>query len=96
MQKAAIIFITLIVGAAVLVESGIIDALMVFLLSGSLPGTSITLSPNVMMFVLVAASWLAINRMTSFTLASPRTIRRLAKRYLHKQDRMPKRRYSRI
>ena len=96
MRKIVIISFTIIMALAVLIESGVIDALIVFLLSGSLPGTSIVLSPSAMMFGLVAITWLVLTRLTALSTLNLLTMRRLVKRYSKKQERMPKRRYSRI
>ncbi len=96
MRKFIIISATATTSLVILAESGIIDSLLVFLLTGSLPGTSIVISPSMMMAGLIAAGWLSITRITSFDTTQIRRMRRLVKRYTTKQERMPKRRYSRI
>jgi len=96
MRRVVIICGVIISAVAVMIESGVVDALVVFLLSGSLPGTSIVLSPSVMMFSLVAASWLILTRITALGAINLVTVRRFLKRHIAKQERMPKRRYSRI
>lgn len=80
----------------VLFESGIIDALLVFLLSGSIPGTPIALTPSMMMAILTASAWLLLVRVTALSSTHFKAIRRHLKRTVKKQDHMPKRRYGRI
>lgn len=48
---------------AVLIKSGVIDALLMFIIIGAIPSTSIVLSPSVMISVVVAAGWVALINM---------------------------------
>lgn len=96
MRKIFVISMSIMLLAAALIESGVIDALLVFFLTGSLPGTSIALSPTAMMAIMAATAWLVLTRMTALGTINIFTIRRLVKRYARKNERMPKRRYSRI
>lgn len=96
MRKVIIISGIIILSLVMFAESGIFDALLVFLLSGMLPGTSIIVSPTMMMAGLIAISWLAIARITALGAINILTVRRILKRINRKQIRMPKRRYSRI
>ncbi|MBI3889156.1 hypothetical protein HY312_01070, partial [Candidatus Saccharibacteria bacterium] len=85
-----------IVASVIFIQSGIVDALIVFLLSGAVPGTSIVVSPTAMMIGLATVTWLVLTQITALGTLNLMTMRRLVKRYGKKQDRMPKRRYSRI
>lgn len=96
MRKMVIISSCTIVAIAALIQSGVVDALAVFLLSGSLPGTPIALSPTMMMLILIAAAWLTLARLTTLGTLNVLTVRRFIKRHAIKKARMPKRRYSRI
>ncbi len=80
----------------VLVVSNVVDSLFVFLLSGSIPGTSIALSPTGMMALLAAVAWLLLTYLTSVGTTQLRWAHRLIKRQSKRDERMPKRRYSRI
>lgn len=91
----SLLFITIVI-AFVLTQSGIIDALILFLLSGAVPGTSIVVSPTAMMIGLAAITWLVLTQLTALGTVNLMTMRRLVKRHTLKQERMPKRRYSRI
>ena len=95
-MRAFISLFFIIIATFVLVESGIVDALIVFLLSGSVPGTSIVVSPTSMMIGLAAITWLVLTRITALGTLNLMLMRRLVKRHTLKQERMPKRRYSRI
>lgn len=96
MRKTVIISSIIFLLIAVLTQSGVIDALLVFLLSGSLPGTSIALSPTMMMALLFAVAWLVIAQMTAVGTVNARVVRRFVTRATKKQQALPKRRYSRI
>ncbi|MFZ1360453.1 MAG: hypothetical protein WAS27_00245 [Candidatus Saccharimonadales bacterium] len=80
----------------VLVLSNIADSLFVFLISGSIPGTPVALSPSVMMLLLAVIAWLVVARLASFTPSRLLAIHRAAKRHIKRSSTMPKRRYSRI
>lgn len=90
-----ILFVS-IVAVVIFIQSGIVDALIVFLLSGAVPGTSIVISPTAMMIGLATITWLVLTRITALGTLNVMAMRRLVKRYTKKQERMPKRRYSRI
>lgn len=91
----SILFVAIIT-AFILVESGIVDSLIVFLLSGAVPGTSFVVSPTAMMVGLATITWLVLTRITALGALNLMAMQRLVKRYSKKQARMPKRRYSRI
>ena len=93
MRKITTGILIAVVLVIVLFESGVIDSLLVFLLSGSIPGTPITLTPSMMMALLAVSAWLLLARLTAF---NARVVRRHLHRRLKKQKHMPKRRYSRI
>lgn len=96
MRQIAFIFIITSVSIVLLLESHIVDSLIVFLLSGSLPGTPIALSPTAMMALLTVLAWLIIARFTSINAFNFQAIKRFALRLAAKQKTLPKRRYSRI
>lgn len=101
-KEAAMFKITLsivvaaLVSTFVLVESGIIDSLLSFLLSGAVPGTAFTVSPNLMMVGFAAIAWLVLIRMTALGTLNIVTIRRLVTRHHKRKERMPKKRFGLI
>ena len=102
-QKEAAMFkitltiaVTVILGTFILVESGIIDSLLSFLLSGAVPGTTLTVSPNLMMVGFAAIAWLVLVRMTALGTLNIVTIRRLVTRHHKRKERMPKKRFGLI
>lgn len=96
MHKIVFFIIAMIAGWFILVESGVSEALLTFLLSGSIPGTSLTISPNLMIAGLGATAWLVLFRLTAFGALNIVTVRRLVTRYTKRQQRMPKRRYRKL
>ncbi|OGL22181.1 hypothetical protein A2707_02490 [Candidatus Saccharibacteria bacterium RIFCSPHIGHO2_01_FULL_45_15] len=96
-MRIFVFFIILSVVALVaIIDSGISDALLAFLLSGAVPGTTLTVSPTVMMIGCIAAAWLVLFRLTALSAINVVTMRRLVNHHSKRQARMPKRRYSRI
>lgn len=90
------ITIIAIAGVFVFVESGVLDALLTFLLSGAVPGTSLTISPNLMMVGFGAIAWLVLVRMTALGTLNIVTIRRLITERHERKARMPKKRFGLI
>lgn len=80
----------------ILAQSGIIDAFLVFLMSGIVPGTSFVISPNVMIIGLIATAWVVIAKLMASSVSKVLSTRRFSKRHASRQQRMPKRRYNRI
>jgi hypothetical protein len=96
MHKIALFSALLYLGYALLFQSGVADALLMFLLSGGIPGTAVVIPPNLMMVGLAAIAWLVLFRMTALGAVNLVTMRQLVSRATHRQSRMPKRRYGRI
>ncbi len=80
----------------ILVQSGIVEALLVFLLSGSIPGTSFVISPNAMIIGLILTAWVVIAKLTASSISRVIATHRFSKRNSSRQERMPRRRYDRI
>jgi hypothetical protein len=96
MRTYITVIIAFITSFYIVVESGMADALIVFFLSGAVPGTNIIVSPTAMMVGFAAIAWLVLMRMTALGTLNIITMNRLVKRHTEKQRRMPKRRYGRI
>lgn len=93
------VFITAAIGIvafAVLVKSGVVDSLLIFLLAGQIPGTDYSVPSSFMLLAIISILWLVI-----FRFAGPETSRGIAKkrtktRKAAGKKRMPKRRYAQI
>lgn len=96
MSKAIVISAALFFFATILVVSGVVDALVIFLLSGVLPGTSIQVSPGVMLVGFFSIGWILVARLVSGNIKHFYEVHILTKRYLTRHASMPKRRYQRI
>jgi uncharacterized membrane protein len=96
MKKAVIIASLILFVYIVLSESGVLNALLVFLLVGAVPGTTITISPNFMLLGIGIIAWLVLFNLMAVRIANFATSKRLIGKYITRTERMPKRRYSRI
>lgn len=96
-MRTTVFFTILLIAAFIaIIDSGVSDALLAFLLSGAVPGTAFTVSPTVMMIGCAAVAWLVLFRLTALSAINLVTMRRLVNRHSKRQAQMPKRRYSRI
>lgn len=95
-KTAFSVILASILGTYILVESGVVDSLLTFLLSGAVPGTSLTISPNLMMIGFGAAAWLVLIHMTALGTLNIVTIRRHINRHHKRKERMPKKRFGLI
>lgn len=82
--------------AMILIESGIASALMIFLLVGAIPGTSINISANTMLVIVGLVTWLVLLRGAAIGALDLLTMKRLVRKHTARLERRPKRRYSRI
>lgn len=96
MSKAIIISASLFFITTVLIVSGVLDALFIFLLSGALPGTPLQVSPGVMLVGFFSAGWIIMARFISHHVKHFYDVHLLTRRYMVRQGSMPKRRYQRI
>jgi NADH:ubiquinone oxidoreductase subunit 6 (subunit J) len=96
MKKAIIISSLIFLAVLVLSESGVFNSLLIFLLIGAVPGTSISLSPNAMFLIIGAVGWVVVCNLTTVKMIDMIKTKRLVKHTTKRQQRMPKRRYSRI
>lgn len=96
MKKTIILSSIVILTAALLVESGVLNALIMFLLMGQIPGTSYSISPSVMLLLLGTVTALILYRVTAVKILRSVNVHRLAKKHLAHKARMPRRRYSQV
>jgi len=90
-----VIFLSAALGMSwlLIVQSGVAFSLLLFLLSGTIPGTSFTVPANIMLLAIIAISCLVVFHVTSLSaLATKQT----SKRRTPHHTRMPKRRFSHI
>jgi hypothetical protein len=80
----------------IFVESGVATSLMLFLLSGTIPGTSFTISPNVMLFAIGAIAWLVLLRMTALSTLNFIAMKKLIAKHIARRERLPKRRFNEL
>lgn len=82
--------------ALVIVYSGFLQSLLMFLIIGIIPGTTISVPPTIMLVAFIAISWLlifrfSITKITNYIIQKRRALQRAT----HKRN-MPKRRLARI
>lgn len=88
MKKTLLLFTTLLLAGLILKGSGIIDAIIMFIIIGALPGTSLSLSPSLTIAILTTLVAMAIIYMiTRFNLSNS---------HQASDDKKPVRRYSKI
>lgn len=93
MRKVVVFTLLGLVVFAILTESGVFEALALFLLAGVVPGTNISIPSGVMMLVLIGIAWLVFIRfIVTDIIAKLRHLRRDTQR----KKRLPKRRFSQI
>lgn len=96
MKKHLIIVLCILLLLAIIIEAGIVDALVAFLLIGVLPGTDYALSPSTMLLIGSFALALLVLQFIALPLAHHLHINRLARHYLKRKERFPKRRFGQI
>ena len=94
MKKPVVIAGLACLGLIILMKSGVIDSLVLFLLVGIVPGTNISIPSNIMLLVIFSIVWLLVVRFAALELFYLINDKRITK--THHKKRMPKRRYSEI
>jgi inner membrane protein involved in colicin E2 resistance len=82
--------------AVLLVNSGVLNALVMFLLMGQIPGTSYSIPASAMLALLSATTLLIAASIVAAKMQHTTTIRRLIKKHLAHKARMPRRRFGQI
>lgn len=77
-------------------DAGIFSALLAFVLTGAVPGTSVSVPAGVMLAGCTAALLLVLARVTTLSTLHVVTTKRLVSRYLARRTRLPLRRFSEI
>lgn len=96
MKKTIIIACLASLGLVILIKSGIIESLVLFLLVGIIPGTNYSLPSNVMLMAIFSIVWLLVIRFTAVELFYLFIDKRSGITKSDHKKHMPKRRYSQI
>ncbi|MNH49936.1 hypothetical protein D3C73_15320 [compost metagenome] len=96
MKKSIITTSILFIIAIILIESGALNALVMFLLMGQIPGTSYSIPASGMLALLSATTLLITAGIITAKTQHNTTIRRLIKKHLAHKSRMPRRRFGQI
>ena len=93
-RTVIIVSIIAIVCFITLITSGVISALVLFLLTGTIPGTEYALSPNAMLLILAGLLVVILNRPITHAVASFHE-RQTTLRRARRRAQLPHRRYLR-
>lgn len=96
MKQRAVAVGTIFLILFIMSKSGVIDAFLIFLLVGAIPGTSGSLPAGFMLAVCVIAVLILVFRFTVISLVEELGMRRLTKKHAARKDRMPKKRFHSI
>lgn len=80
--------------AFILVKTGAIDALLLFLLFGAVPGTAYSVPAPIMLILFVMSIWLVLFRFTAVAALKTRAV--AITKYLAHKKRLPRRRFKRV
>jgi len=93
MRKVVVFILLGLVLFALFTESGVFEALALFLLAGIIPGTDISIPYGVMLLAFIGIAWLVFFR---FVVADIITRLHRLRRDTQRKKRLPKRRFSQI
>lgn len=96
MKKHIITTIATLFIAVSLIYTGVLNALIMFLLMGQIPGTSYSVPASVMLALLTMTTMLIIASIVVTSMQRTTAIRRLIKKHLAHKARMPRRRFGQI
>ena len=92
MKKTLAFTIFIIASLAVLAQSGVLDALLAFLLVGAIPGTSYSIPSGFMLLLMTVVLWLIVARLLPIELYTQKTNHTKSKA----KKSTPRRRFSQI
>ena len=96
MKKIIVIACLASLGLVILIKSGVLESLVLFLLVGIVPGTNYVLSSNVMLLIIMSIVWLFVIRFVAMEVFYFIMDKRTTSQKTNHKKRMPKRRYSQI
>lgn len=97
MKKTAIIASIAVLCLIILAKSGVIDALVVFLLVGQIPGTNYAIPASFMLLAIVSVVWLLLFRFTAIEALHSASLKHSAKdKAAERKKNLPKRRFKQV
>ena len=96
MKRNIIVVVTSIILATILTKLGVFDALLLFIIIGAVPGTTITIPSFVLLLAYSTIAAYVVAKLAARHALYIRLISRLKARYETYRSRLPKRRYSEI
>lgn len=96
MKKAGIIVLISITILAILVKSGMVDSLMLFILGGIVPGTNFVVPSTFMLLIMASAAWLVLFSFVPSGIFSTPTKKKSAKKSQNTKTRLPKQRFKQV
>ncbi len=96
MKKTLTFTLLALAGLVVLVSSGAVNSLILFILVGAVPGTNYTVPSGIMLLVMITIIWMVIFRLAVVEALYSITTTRLKKRHIERKKRLPSRRYDQI
>jgi len=96
MKQVLFIIILSIVLLTLLNESGILNALLGFLLAGAIPGTSYSIPSTFMLLILVSGIWVILFRLTAIEWLQAYIRKSPRPRSSRTKKQLPRRRYGQV
>ena len=96
MNKKIILIALAIISIVILIQSGVLSALVLFLLVGVIPGTSYSIPPSIMLLLIATITWLVLFRLTAVEMLYRHSDSHSVKKHTERKKRMPRRRFSEI
>lgn len=81
---------------SLLSKSGVLSALMMFVLVGAIPGTTVSLPAGLMLTLCGAVALLITLRFTAISAIETLSLHRLTRKHIAYRERMPKRRFQSV
>ena len=96
MKKAGIIALVSIIILIILVKSGMVDSLMLFVLGGIVPGTNFVVPSTFMLLIMASAAWLVLFSFVPSDIFSANIKKKPAKKSQNAKTRLPKQRFKQV
>lgn len=96
MKQRAVAIGSILLILFVLEKSGVLDALLIFLLVGAVPGTNWSLPAGFMLTAGIITALLVVFRYTAISLVEGLDLHRRTQKHLVRKQRMPKKRFRSI
>lgn len=96
MKKAGIIALISIIILAILIQSGMVDALAMFVLGGIVPGTNYAIPSTFMLLIMASATWLVLLSFVPSGVISAPHKKKLVKKSSTTKARLPKQRFKQV